>query len=89
MTKPATPLCCPKCGSQSLRSDEKAAIGYNVLISRNGSGQIDVNYTGDREVWDEGTVYEGDLWCRDCGAQLAEADLVTEDDLDDDPDKED
>lgn len=76
-----TRLACP-CGSTRLRSDEVASIMYPVTLTRAADGGVEVDYTGDSyEVMDEGTVYVGDLWCRDCGRQLTEADL--EDDEED------
>lgn len=73
----ATPLGCPKCNSTRLRSDEAAAIGYPVTITTDQAGQVEVDYTGESyEIYDEATVYAGDIWCRDCGHHMAEADLV-------------
>lgn len=76
MTAPTT-LACPNCESTSLRSDEVAAIGYPVIMRRNDAGQIEPEYIGDGyEVWDEGTVYSNDIWCRNCGVQVDENDLI-------------
>lgn len=70
-------LACRECGSTRLRSDEVAAIGYPVNLFRNDAGEVEVDYTGESyEVWDEGTVYSGDIWCRDCGHQHTESDLM-------------
>ena len=73
----STPLACPHCGSVNLRSDEAATIGYPALLFRDEDGNVDVHYTGEEyESFDEGTVYSGDIWCRDCGANPKEQDLV-------------
>lgn len=87
MSLPDAPLVCPKCHSRALRSNEVAEIGYPVTLSR-VNGQIEVNYTGGMyETFDEGTVYRGDLWCRDCGHHFAPHDLIPEpDDDDEEPD---
>lgn len=71
-------LACPECESTRLRSDETAVIGYPVILRRTPDGSVDVQYTGeDRDVFDEGAVYDGkDLWCRDCGSNFTEGDLV-------------
>lgn len=72
-------LCCPHCTSTRLRSDETAQIGYPVLLTLSDHGGIEVEYTGESyDVWDEGTTYEGDIWCRDCGAQVSPQSLVTD-----------
>lgn len=70
-------LACP-CGSTSLRSDEVALIGYPVRLSRNEAGQIDVSYTGESsETFDDGTVYQGEIACLDCGRiDMSESDLI-------------
>jgi ribosomal protein S27AE len=80
-----TRLACPRCGSgDNLWSDEAASIMYPVRLTREaGDTTADVEYTGESyEVQDEGTVYVGDIWCRNCGIQLTEHDLI-------DPDAED
>lgn len=72
-----TRLACP-CGSTRLRSDEVASILYPVTLTRAADGAVEVDYPGVEgyEVVDEGTVYVGDLWCRDCGKQITEDQLV-------------
>jgi len=76
-------LACPHCGSDRLRSDEVATIGYPVAMFRDESGNVDVEYTGEEyDTFDEGTVYSGDIWCRDCGDQLTESDLVSAQEVD-------
>lgn len=78
MSLPDAPLVCPKCHSRALRSDETAVIGYPVTLAR-VNGLIEVTYTGESyETFDEGTVYVGDLWCRDCGYHFAPHELVAE-----------
>lgn len=71
-------LACPTCGhGESLWSDEPASIMYRVTLSRATDGTVDVDYPGDGyEPQDEGTVYVGDIWCRSCGNQLTETQLV-------------
>jgi Zn finger protein HypA/HybF involved in hydrogenase expression len=71
-------LACPYCGSTRLRSDETATIGYPVTLVRNAStGSVEPEYTGDEYiVFDEGTEYSADIWCRDCGANPDEDELV-------------
>lgn len=40
---------------------------------------IEVEYTGESyDVMDEGTEYRGDIWCRSCGSQFTEDQLVEE-----------
>jgi hypothetical protein len=75
---PDTKLVCPKCGTDdNLWSDETASIMYPATFSRDADGAVTLDYTGeDYKIIDEGTVYSGDIWCRDCGIQLGEGDLI-------------
>lgn len=69
-------LVCPTCGSDRLWSDEVASVMYPVTLTRNEDGSVEVDYTGDGyEVMDEGTEYDGDIWCRSCGSQFEETQL--------------
>lgn len=73
----STRLACPQCGNTALWSDEPASIMYSVVLRRNPQGAVAVEYDGiGYEPQDEGTEYVGDIWCRACGSQWAEADLV-------------
>lgn len=73
----STQLGCPICESTDLRSDETATIGYSVRLTRTPSGALDVEYTGESyTVFDEGTEFEGDIWCRGCGENFNESALV-------------
>ena len=80
MSAAETLLACPRCGNTDLWSDEPASIMYSVELSRGPDGSVVVDYPGTGyEVQDEGTEYAGDIWCRSCGTQLTEADLVDSD----------
>ncbi len=72
-----TTMVCPHCGNDNLWSDEPASIMYTVRFTRDEDGEVQMEYTGDGyEAQDEGAVYVGDIWCRSCGSQLTEDQLV-------------
>lgn len=84
-----TRLVCPRCKSgDSLWSDEVASIMYPVRLTRESvDAAVEVEYTGESySVMDEGTVYSGDIWCRDCGSQIGEEDLVPEEEEEEESD---
>ena len=57
----------------------KLGSSMGVKVTEKGPSSVDVTYTGETyDTWDEGTVYSGDVWCRECGQQLGEAELVTD-----------
>jgi hypothetical protein len=75
-----TTLACPHCGETRLWSDEPTTIMYPAVFTRDDAGDVTPDYTGDSyDVMDEGTEYVGNIWCRSCGTQLAESDLVESD----------
>lgn len=70
-------LMCPHCGEERLWSEEKTTIMYPAVFRKVEDGTIGPDYTGDRyDVIDEGTEYDGTIWCRSCGRRLTEEELV-------------
>jgi hypothetical protein len=72
----STVLGCP-CGNSNIWSEEVASILYTVELTRGEDGSVQVEHNGaGYETCDEGTVYSGNLWCRNCGDNLTESELV-------------
>lgn len=90
-------LVCPHCKSAArLYSTEQATIDYPIRVTT-GSAPVDGAALGDitigdrtisyedsnYRVNDEGTQYDGSLYCRDCAAELTLDELIPEPDGDD------
>lgn len=75
----AATLVCPDCGSDDLRSIERASIGYPVRITVNAEGERVPEYTGESyTVYDE-TEFEDEIDCRACvRIGMTAADLVVQ-----------
>lgn len=81
-----TRLACPHCGNANLWSDEPCTVMYTVKLTRVGGGSVAVEYDGlGYEVVDEAATYVGSIWCRACGSELDEAQLVGTGESDDSP----
>lgn len=70
-------LACPHCGAITLYSSEKTTIDYPITAELDKAGFL-FDYTGDSSYTnDEGTSYEGAIYCRACGSDLTEGQLIT------------
>ena len=75
---PTGELACPHCRSgDNLYSSETVTMDYPVRLARDENGDVEHEYAGeDPMIYDEGSEYRGDLFCRTCIAQLTEDELV-------------